>query len=258
MFKSTTVAALLLTVHLACVAAPDVAVNAAVNTVAHAETILKKADAYRLPDASAQVETLVRTFKGGNPDKERRYQVLVKPGGKSLVLARTPGETGLEVLMSGDDFWLLAPGSARPMRITPMQKLLGEASTGDIASMTWAGDYQGSVVREVEVDGVPCLELDLTALRKSLSYQRIVLHVAKNDYRPVHADLYAASDRKLKQAHFKVEARDGRPAVTVMKLVDEVQSSRVTLVETISHKPRKFGDELFNPMYLSRNEGNVE
>jgi hypothetical protein len=250
MFKLSTLAALLLAVPLAAplagAAAPD------------AETILKKADTYRLPDASSQVETLVRTFKGDKPDKEKRYQVLVKPGGKSLVLARTPGEVGLKVLMSGDDFWLLAPGSARPMRITPMQKLLGEASTGDIANMTWAGDYQGTVVREVDIDGVPCLELDLAALRKSLSYQRIVLHVAKSDYRPVHADLYAASDRKLKQAHFKVETRDGRQAVSVMKLVDEVQVNRVTLVETVSRKPRQFGDELFNPMYLSRNENNVQ
>lgn len=250
MFNLSTLAALLVALSfgapLASAAAPD------------AETILKKADMYRLPDASSQVEALVRTFKGGQPDKEKRYQVLVKPGGKSLVLARSAGEIGLKVLMSGDDFWLLAPGSARPMRITPMQKLLGEASTGDIANMTWAGDYQGTVVREVDIDGVPCLELDLAALRKSLSYQRIVLHVAKSDYRPVHADLYAASDRKLKQAHFKVETRDGRPAVTEMKLVDEVQTSRVTLVETVSRKARQFGDELFNPMYLSRNENNVQ
>lgn len=218
------------------------------------DAILKKADAYRLPDASAQVETLVQTFKGGKPDKEKRYQVLVKPGGKSLVLGRSPGESGLKVLMSGDDFWLLAPGSARPMRITPMQKLLGDASTGDIANMTWSGDYQGKVVQEREVDGVPCLELDLTALRKSLSYQRIVLHVAKSDYRPVHADLFAASDRKIKQAHFTVEQRNGRQSVTHMKLIDEIQTSRETLVHTLNNQPRQFGEELFNPMYLSRSD----
>lgn len=243
MFKrSVLCAALLLAAPFALASAPD------------AETILKKADAFRLPDASAQVETQVQSFRSGKLDKEKRYQVLVKPGGKSLVLARTPGETGLKVLMSGDDFWLLAPGSARPMRITPMQKLLGEASTGDIASMTWAGDYTGQVVREVEVDGVPCLELDLAAQRKSLSYQRIVLHVAKSDYRPVHADLFAASDRKVKQAHFKVEALEGRPSVTEMRLIDEVQTTRETLVQTVSRKPRQFGDEIFNPMYLSRND----
>ncbi|MES2260099.1 MAG: outer membrane lipoprotein-sorting protein [Pseudomonadota bacterium] len=218
------------------------------------ETMLKKADAFRLPDASSQVDTLVQTFKDGKPDKEKRYQVLLKPGGKSLVLFRSPGEAGQKVLMLGDDFWLLMPSSARPIRITPLQKLLGDASTGDIATMTWAGDYTGAVARELDVDGVPCLELELSALRKSLSYQRVLLQVAKHDYRPVHADLFAASGRKVKQAYFSTETLDGRMTVTRMKLVDEIQTSRATLVTTLASKPRQFGDELFNPMYLSRND----
>lgn len=243
MFKQLIIAALLAAAgHVGHAAAADV------------EAILKKADSFRLPDASAQLDTLVQTFKDGKPDKEKRYQVLVRPGGKSLVLSRSPGEAGQKVLMSGDDFWLLVPGSARPLRITPMQKLLGEASTGDIANMTWAGDYSGAVVRELEVDGLLCLELDLTALRKSISYQRVVLHVAKSDYRPVHADLFAASDRKIKQARYGVETRNGRTSVTRMTLIDEIQTSRETQVLVQSNKPRQFGDELFNPMYLSRND----
>lgn len=221
---------------------------------ADVEEILRKADAFRLPESSAQLETLVQTFKGGQPDKQKRYQVNIRPGGKSLVLFRTPGEAGQKVLMVGDDFWLLMPGSARPIRITPLQKLLGDASTGDIATMSWSGDYAGTVAREVEVEGVPCLELELAAQRTSLSYQRIVLHVAKKDYRPVHADLFASSNRKLKQARFVVETRDGRATVTRMILQDEVQSSRQTVVTTLSSRPRQFGDELFNAMYLSRND----
>jgi hypothetical protein len=39
-----------------------------------------------------------------------------------------------------------------------------------------------------------------------------------------------------------------------MTLVDEIQSSREIQVRMLSNKPRKFGDELFNPMYLSRND----
>ncbi len=223
-------------------------------TASDVESILKKTDAFRLQEGASQVDTLVQTFKGGRPDKEKRYQVLTKTGGKSLVLMRSPGEIGQKVLMVGDDFWMLLPGSARPFRITPLQKLLGDASTGDIATMTWAGDYDGTVTREVDVDGVPCLELELEAKRKSLSYQRIVLHVAKRDYRPVHADLFAASKRKLKQARYVVEQRDGRPTVTRMVLTDEVQSSHETVVNIVASKPRSLGDELFNPMNMQRSD----
>ncbi|XLZ70498.1 outer membrane lipoprotein-sorting protein [Massilia sp. SR12] len=209
------------------------------------ETILRKADNHRLREGSSQLETLVQTYKDGKLDKEKRYQVLIRPGGKSLVLFRSPGETGQKVLMSGDDFWMLLPGSARPIRITPLQKLLGDASTGDITNMTWSGDYHGSITREVEINGVPCLELELAATRKSLSYQRLVLHVAKADYRPVHADLYASSNKRLKQARFSQDR---------MVLVDEIQTGRETVITILSSKPRQFGDELFNPMFLSRSD----
>jgi len=209
------------------------------------DAILRKADTYRLPNASAQVDTLVQTFKDGKQDKEKRYQVLVRAGGKALILFRSPGEAGQKVLMSGDDFWLQLPGSARPIRITPLQKLLGDASTGDIATMTWSGDYHGSVAREVDIEGVHCLELELAATRKTLSYQRVVLHVAKSDYRPVHADLYATSNKRLKQARYSQDR---------MVLVDEIANGRETVVTITASKPRQFGDELFNPMYLGRSD----
>ncbi|WBS01438.1 outer membrane lipoprotein-sorting protein [Pseudoduganella sp. SL102] len=216
--------------------------------------ILKQADAFRLPEGSAQLDTLVQTTKDGQPDREKRYQVLVRGDGKALILFRSPGETGHKVLVSGDDFWMLLPGSARPIRITPLQKLLGDAATGDIATLTWSGDYSGSVAREVDVDGVPCLELDLAARRPALSYQRVVLRVAKHDSRPVHADLYAASNRKLKQARFEFGTRNGRTVVIRMTLQDEVQTGRTTVVTTLSSTPRKFADALFNPMTLSRGD----
>jgi hypothetical protein len=51
-----------------------------------------------------------------------------------------------------------------------------------------------------------------------------------------------------------VETRNGRTAVTRMTLIDEIQTSRETQVHVQSNKPRQFGEELFNPMYLSRND----
>jgi hypothetical protein len=219
---------------------------------ADVEALLRQADAFRQPASSSQIDTLVATFRNGQPDKEKRYQVLIRAGGKSLVLFRSPGEIGQKVLMLGDDFWMLLPGSARPIRITPLQKLLGDASAGDIATMTWTGDYSGVVARELEVGGEPALELELTAKRPALSYQRIVLQVARRDARPLHADLYAVSNRKLKQARFEVEQRDGRRQVVRMILDDEVQTGRSTVVSFIASKPRELADAWFNPMFLNR------
>src|SRR5262249_29367502 len=133
------------------------------------------------------------------------YVVYVKPGHRSLVVFRSPSERGQKMLMLGDDFWLVMPTSQRPLRISPMQKLLGDASTGDVASITWAEDYDGEVEGEAVTEGVPCLKLNIVGQRKGVSYTRIVLYLAKSDHRPVFADLYVASDKLAKQAAFKVE-----------------------------------------------------
>lgn len=218
------------------------------------KTLLKQADAYRLPDAQLQVETEVQLFKAGKLDKERSYTVYVKPGRRSLVLMQSPAEKGQKVLMLGDDFWQIMPQSQRPIRITPLQKLLGDASAGDIATMSWSDDYEGTVVGDAKVGEIPCLRLDLTATRKGVSYQRVELYLAKAGARPVKADLYVASDKLAKQALFTVEQVDGRPQVSSMRLIDQIQTNRETVIRYVSRKARTIPDEYYNPMFLTRND----
>jgi len=92
--------------------------------------LLKTADRYRGGSDNLQVDTLITQIgQDGLAEKERRYTVFAQAQHKSLVLMKSPAEAGQKVLMLGDDFWLLMPGSQRPMRITPSQKLLGDAST---------------------------------------------------------------------------------------------------------------------------------
>lgn len=221
---------------------------------ADVKSLLKEADAYRIAADSMVVDTQVQVMKAGQLDKERRYTVFVRPGRRSIVLFKSPAEIGQKMLLMGDDFWLLMPGTGRPIRVTPQQKLLGDASTGDIATMTWHEDYAGTVVGEATIEDRPCVKLDLTAQRAGVSYARIELYLAKGSAEPVRADLYVASDKMAKQAFFQIEPVDGRRQVTVMRLVDRIQTSRETLVRYLSRKPKTLPDEYFNPMFLSRSE----
>lgn len=221
---------------------------------ADVKALLKEADAYRMVGDTARVETEVRLSKNGNLDKERRYAVYVKPGRRSLVVFKSPSERGQKMLMVGDDFWLVMPTSQRPVRITPMQKLLGDASTGDIATLTWAEDYDGSVVGEESAEGVPCLKLDIVGQRKGVTYPRIVLYLAKADHRPVLAELYVASDKLAKEARFRMETADGRRQVSAMVLTDRLQSGRETEIRYLSRKAKALGDEFYNPAFLIRAE----
>lgn len=230
---------------------------------AHAQdvtTLLKATDKYRMNAENLQVETQINVLNAdGSPDKERRYTVFAQTGRQSLVLMQSPAEKGQKVLMLGDDFWLLMPNSQRPLRITPMQKLLGDASTGDIASMSWAEDYNGKLVgEEVCEEGTAparqtCLHLSLNARRKGVTYQRIELWMGKTRFEPVRADLYVLSDKLAKQAHFVMDKPGAPTMVTEMVLTDQVSNHKTTHVRYLSRKPRQVPPEWLNPMFLVRN-----
>ena len=219
-------------------------------------TLLKDADHYRMGADNLQVDTQVSTFNAdGSPDKERRYTVFAQAGRKSLVLMQSPVEKGQKVLMLGDDFWLVMPDSQRPLRITPMQKLLGDASTGDIATMSWAGDYTGQLLGEepcsAEAKTPVCLHLSLQAARKGVTYQRIELWIGKSRHEPVRADLFVQSDKLAKQARFVVDPAAHPASVSEMVLVDQLSNKKETRIRYLARKERTVPEEWLNPMFLA-------
>jgi len=254
--------------------------------------LLQAADRYRQGGAGTgngaenlQIETQVTTVnRDGSVDKERRYTVFVQADHRSLVLMRSPAEAGQKVLMLGDDFWLLLPGSARALRITAMQKLLGDASTGDIATLRWADDYSGTVVGEEScptgqggqggavspgspgrppgaaattgaTSGQTCLHLSPQATRKGLSYQRIELWLGKARHEPLAADLYLQSDKLAKQARFVFDKPAAPTTITEMVLIDQLGKHQETRVRYLSRQPRTLPERWLNPMSLARNPG---
>jgi len=219
-------------------------------------TLLKAADKYRVSSENMQVDTVISVFNtDGSPDKERRYTVFAQAKHQSLVLMQSPAEKGQKVLMLGDDFWLLMPSSQRPLRITPMQKLLGDASTGDIATLSWADDYTGTVAGE-EGCGEPvqkCVRLSLAANRKGVTYQRIELWIGKAKSEPIKADLYVQSDKLAKQARFVMDKTGAPTAVTEMLLRDQLTNKKETQVRYVNRKEKTVPEAWLNPMFLARN-----
>ncbi len=219
--------------------------------------LLQAADRYRMSADNLQVETHVNVFNAdGSADKERRYTVFAQSDRKSLVLMQSSVEKGQKVLMLGDDFWLLMPNTQRPLRITPMQKLLGDASTGDIATMNWAGDYNGQVVGEEPCQPESkstCLHLSLQASRKGVTYQRIELWIGKARHEPVRADLYVQSDKLAKHARFVMDKPTNPSNVAEMVLVDQLSNKKETRIKYLNRKDRTVPAEWLNPMFLARN-----
>ncbi|NVD08939.1 outer membrane lipoprotein-sorting protein [Vibrio sp. JPW-9-11-11] len=221
------------------------------------DTMVKNADQYRLDSKAAKVVSLVSLFENGQLDKTRQYHVYTREERQSLVIFKSQVEAGQKMLMLADNYWLVMPKSRRPIRITPMQKLLGEASVGDISTLTWSEDYQASwVSNETVASGQQTIltnRLRLTAKTTGASYQAIDLWLDAHDDFPIKADLYLRSGKLAKQAWFERGTRDEQTRVTAMTLLDQIQPAKKTVIEYQSITPTVLEDKYYNPAYLVRN-----
>ena len=220
--------------------------------------MLKKADDYRLDNDASKVVSLVTLYESGEQTKTRLYHVYTRPERQSLVVFKSKAEAGQKMLMLGDNYWLLMPKSRRPIRITPMQKLLGEASAGDISTLTWSEDYQGTWVQEesISLDGdlLKTNLLKLKSITKGASYHSIELWLEQGTDFPVKANLYLRSGKLAKEARFIKGKINGRLATSAMILLDKIQPNKKTQIEYQSIEPVSLDDKYYNPAYLSRNK----
>ena len=215
------------------------------------QQLLMKLDQLRIGLDQARVLSRVELYKDGALKSSREYLVYVGSDRKSLALFQSPEEKGQKVLMLDDQFWIFMPRSKRPIRITPMQKLLGEASAGDIASLRWHEDYQGDEVLLTDRG----LEADFLAARKGLSYARVHLLADPQTLEPISAQLYLNSGKLAKTALFEIETRDGQRFIQAMELRDQIQVKQKTRIIYLSAEAMVIPEKWFNPSFLVRNPG---
>lgn len=208
-------------------------------------------DSARSGSGHVKVDTLIEVRKGGELIRSSEYDVYVGSGRQSLALVRSGREAGQKILMLDDQFWLFLPSSQRPIRITPMQKMLGEASVGDIASLRWQEDYRVLERRTPQEAGQSLLILE--AARAGLSYQKVELIVRVGDYAPVSARFYLTSGKLAKTAAFHLDESSTELVVTGLTLTDEVMGEEVTLIRYREVSAVDIPERWFSPAYLSRN-----
>ena len=211
---------------------------------------LQTAEKYRLQFDSAYIQSEVNLYVNDKLKKTRLYDIYKTTENRSLVIFKSPADAGQKVLMKAEDFWMFMPRSRRPIRITPMQKLLGEASLGDVANLGWSENYQ--IRAETIIDGV--IHFELIAKKGNASYQKVNLQVAAKDNFPIKADLYLRSGMLSKTATFGRGEINGIPAVTEMVLLDRMRPKNKTVIKYLSVEEKKIPDRAFNPQILVRND----
>lgn len=241
-FLLVMVAAFLLTFALVC---RGESANTPAN-VPDAETLLKRSDTYRNGWPSFVTHVRITNYESGKPDEEALYEVSQKGTDKTYVEFLSPRDKGRHLLMLTDDMWIYLPDTSRPVRITPLERLSGDASNGDVARTNYATDYSAAYLRRENVGAVPCHVLDLTAKHKGATYQRILYWVRVADARPVKAEFYLTSGKHIKSATFDDYADDGgKRLLRKLTLYDEVRHNSHSVLEYSGAAPRNLPDKLF-------------
>lgn len=212
----------------------------------NAEALLKRSDTYRNGWPAYTLRVKITNFESGKSDEESLYEVSQKGTDKTYVEFMSPRDKGRHLLMLSDDMWIYLPDTSRPVRITPLDRLSGDASNGDIARTNYAVDYSAAYLRDERVGNENCYVLDLTAKRKGATYQRILYWVRVEDARPVRAEFYLTSGKHIKSATFDDYAPSGgKMLLRRLTLYDEIRHNSHSVLEYTNAAQRELPDKLF-------------
>jgi putative ABC transport system permease protein len=212
-----------------------------------ATQILERADRFRGGWPSVVQHTRIDNYDGDTLVESADFEVSLK-GENSVVRFLSVKNKGQTLLMRGDDMWYFLPSVARPIRITPMQRLLGNASNGDVARVRYSIDYEPSIVGEETIEGTRCTILELRAKRKGATYQRMRYAVRQTDAQPVRAEFFLASGKQTKTAFFQEPRTEaGHTVMTRLVIYDHIKDRSKTIMQFSGFTPRDLPDKLFNP-----------
>jgi outer membrane lipoprotein-sorting protein len=241
---------------LACAASAAALPAAAQQDDAAAAALLKRADEVRFPADGFELSVSIRTARNGRETDARAYRVLSKGNENTLVMVVAPeSERGQIMLMKGRDLWLFVPAVSQPVRLSLAQRLTGQVANGDIARANFAGDYAARIAGSEEIDGVQLTVLDLTAIDRSVTYQRVRYWVRQRDAWPYKAEFYSLSNRLLKTCIYSAFREvGGRMRPTRLTMTDALRKEEVSVMDYADIRARDLPDRIFTKEYLKKLE----
>jgi outer membrane lipoprotein-sorting protein len=221
-----------------------------------ARRMVEDADRIRFPGEGFQVDVaIVTTGKDREPD-ERKYRVLSKGNDNTVVMITEPAsERGQILLMKGHELWVFLPSVSQPVRLSLAQRLTGQVANGDLARANFAGDYHAKLLRSETIDGERYNVLELAAVDRSITYQRVLYWVRESDAAPRKAEFYSLSNRLLKSCTYeRYEKILGSLRPTRLVMEDAQKSGERSVLEYSAMKLRDLPDKVFTKDYLKRLE----
>jgi hypothetical protein len=233
-------------------------------SAADAQQLLAASDGIRNPEKPFSLTLTLLEYRNGTKADSSTLNVYSKSDPRSgqyrslVRFAGPPRDANKLMLKAGNDLFFYDPASAATIRISPQQRLLGQAANGDVVTANLAKDYRASLVEQEEiVDGErnrrTSQKLLLNAVSPDVTYHRIELWIDAANQRPIKARYYAESGRLLKTAyyrHYRPQLGVERPTETV--IIDGLDPNWVTIMRYSDYAWRDVPDAWLQPDYLPR------
>lgn len=229
-----------------------------------AQSLLAASDAIRNPGQPFRVTVTVTEYAGGaqvNAMTLASFSRTLEAGGQfaSIVRFVQPArDAGKLMLKNGNDLWFYDPGTKSTVRISPQQRLMGQASNGDVVTVNFARDYRATLAAEENIqDGERktrrAAKLQLEAGGADAAYAAIELWIDADSHAPLKARFFADSGRLLKTAYyrrFEPVLGASRPTETV--IIDGLDPKSVTIMRFGQYAYRNAPASWFQRDYLPR------
>ena len=210
--------------------------------------------------------TLTEFDKGQQVDSSTlvSYARVLEGTGQFATLVRfvqPARDQGKLMLKNGKDLWFYDPTTKSSVRISPQQRLIGEASNGDVITVNFARDYRATLAGEETVTNGErrpraSVKLLLNAVTDDATYSTVELWVdAENDW-PIKARFLSESGQLLKTAfyrRFQLQLGVQRPTETI--IIDGLNPQAVTIVRLSEFASKNIPVAWFQRDFLSRFQG---
>lgn len=219
-----------------------------------ARSIVEKADKVRLPAEGFQVDIVINSVRTDKDAEMRKYRVLSKGNENTVIMVTEPAaERGQIILMKGRDLWVFMPEVSQPVRISLAQRLTGQVANGDLARANFSGDYHPKIIGNEKIGNETYQVLELIAVDRSVTYQRVVYWVNEKSGWPLKAEFYSLSNRLLKKCSYEnFQSMAGRVRPTRLIMEDALRSGEKSVLDYSEMKLRDLPDKIFTKEYLKK------
>jgi outer membrane lipoprotein-sorting protein len=207
-----------------------------------AQELLAQSDAIRNPGKPFSLTTTLVEYRNSKQVDSNTLTVYSKADTKSgqfrsLIRFVAPARDANKLMLkNGNDLWFFDPASKASIRLSPQQRLLGQAANGDVVTVNLALDYKAELAGEEDVlDGDlqkrHTYKLKLSAVSPDVTYDHIEMWLDTSNSRPVMARFYTESGQLLKKAYYRRYQRQlgvERPTQTV--IIDGLDPKWVTVM----------------------------